>query len=145
MYLQDLSSNINIKENEKKFQESFDSYWNSTDPVIRKKSWEAMWWCVFYTCSNIAKSIYKRRGVTVSDERLEEVIVDGTAYCLKFIGKGVRPSKLSSYCFLRVRRFIDDPKTVWYDMHIVQFPEDKYKEGKDMEMSNNNIYEERYE
>ena len=125
MYLQDLSSNINIKENEKKFQESFDNYWHSANPVIQKKAWEDMWWCIFYACANICKNTYKKRGVTIPDERLEEIIVDSTAYCLKFINKGVRPTKLSSYCYLRCIRHVNDPKDRARTEHETSFLYDK--------------------
>lgn len=130
---------LNIQADKKQNEKDFQKAWEEHDV-------DKMWWCIYITCLNIAKSIYKSRGVTVPDEVLLERAVDGAGYCMKFIlGKNVRPERLSSYCYLRVRRFIDEPKTVWYDMNVVQFPEDKYKEGKDMEMSNNNIYEERYE
>ena len=114
------SNNIDIEQNEKDFQTAFD-----------QGDWEKMWWCVFYTCQNIAKSIYKKRNVIVEEEELYDVIIDGAAYCMKFIKKGVRPEKLSSYCFLRVRRFIDNPKKVWEEQNITQFPVDN--NGKEIE------------
>lgn len=98
----------------------------------------AMWWNVYITCLNIAKSIYKARGVTVPNEVLLERAIDAASYCMEFIlGKnkkhpeGVHPEKLSSYCYLRVLKFIQDPKEVWYESNVVQMPQDKYK---DMDM-----------
>ena len=57
-------------------------------------------------------------------------------YVMKFINKGVHPDKLSSYCYLRVRRFIDGPKKVWEDQHIMQMPQDNYRDIE-MELTDN--------
>lgn len=135
MEYKDLLQPLDKKLNEKMFQEAYDS--NDKD---------TMWYCVFRCCNNIFKSYFKKKGVIIEDEKLLEYTTDGAAYCMKFIlNKGVRPTRLSSYCYLRCLREITNPKNKWYEMNVVQFPEDKYKEGKDMEMSNNNIYEEMYE
>lgn len=116
------------KQNESDFQEAYD-----------KHDTQKMWWCVYIVCLNIAKSIYKRRGVIVPNERLLEVAIDGTAYCMKFVlEKGVRPEKLSSYCFLRVRRFIDDPKVVKQEKFEVPFLYDS--EGRQIEFEDTRSY-----
>lgn len=126
-----LTLQVDKKQNEKDFQKAWEEH-----------NVDKMWWCVYNTCLNIAKSIYKSRGVIVPNEVLLEKAVDGASYCLKFIlEKNVRPEKLSSYCYLRVLRFIQDPKDVWYEMNVIQFPEDKYKEGKDMEFTEEESYE----
>ena len=126
-----LTLQVDKKQNEKDFQKAWEEH-----------NVDKMWWCVYNTCLNIAKSIYKSRGVIVPNEVLLEKAVDGASYCLKFIlEKNVRPERLSSYCYLRVLRFIQDPKEVWYEMNVTQFPEDKYKEGKDMEFTDEENYE----
>ena len=126
-----LTLQVDKKQNEKDFQKAWEEH-----------NVDKMWWCVYNTCLNIAKSIYKSRGVIVSNEVLLEKAVDGASYCLKFIlEKNVRPEKLSSYCYFRVLKFIQDPKDVWYEMNVTQFPEDKYKEGKDMEFTDEENYE----
>lgn len=126
-----LTLQVDKKQNEKDFQKAWEEH--NTDK---------MWWCVYNTCLNIAKSIYKSRGVIVPNEVLLEKALDGASYCLKFIlEKNVRPEKLSSYCYFRVLKFIQDPKDVWYEMNVTQFPEDKYKEGKDMEFTDEENYE----
>ena len=126
-----LTLQVDKKQNEKDFQKAWEEH-----------NVDKMWWCVYNTCLNIAKSIYKSRGVIVPNEVLLEKAVDGASYCLKFIlEKNVRPEKLSSYCYFRVLKFIQDPKDVWYEMNVTQFPEDKYKEGKDMEFTNEENYE----
>lgn len=126
-----LTLQVDKKQNEKDFQKAWEEH-----------NVDKMWWCVYNTCLNIAKSIYKSRGVIVPNEVLLEKAVDGTSYCLKFIlEKNVRPEKLSSYCYFRVLKFIQDPKDVWYEMNVTQFPEDKCKEGKDMEFTDEENYE----
>ncbi len=126
-----LTLQVDKKQNEEDFQKAWEEH-----------NVDKMWWCVYNTCLNIAKSIYKRRGVIVPNEVLLEKVVDGASYCLKFIlEKNVRPEKLSSYCYFRVLRFIQDPKDVWYEMNVTQFPEDNYKEGKDMEFTDEENYE----
>lgn len=126
-----LTLQVDKKQNEEDFQKAWEEH-----------NVDKMWWCVYNTCLNIAKSIYKSRGVIVPNEVLLEKAVDGASYCLKFIlEKNVRPEKLSSYCYFRVLKFIQDPKDVWYEMNVTQFPEDNYKEGKDMEFTNEENYE----
>ena len=126
-----LTLQVDKKQNEKDFQKAWEDH-----------NVDKMWWCVYNTCLNIAKSIYKSRGVIVPNEVLLEKAVDGASYCLKFIlEKNVRPEKLSSYCYFRVLKFVQDPKDVWYEMNVTQFPEDNYKEGKDMEFTDEENYE----
>lgn len=135
MTYEELLQPFDKKLNEELFQKAYDEH--DTDN---------MWFTVFRCCHNIFKSYFKKRGVIIEDEKLLEYTTDGCAYCMKFIlTKGVRPSKLSSYCYLRCLREITNPRNKWYEMNVVQFPEDNYKKGKDMEMSNNNRYEERHE
>lgn len=119
------------EENEARFQTSYDE-WNrakdNNDPESAKDAYNTIWFSVQFACGNIAKSIYAKRNVIIPNEDLEEIVLDSTLYVMKFINKGVRPDKLSSYCYLRVRRFIDNPKKIWYDKNIVQMPQDNFKD-----------------
>lgn len=130
----DLSNKYKMtsEQNEANFQEAYDC-WNKNKD---KASYDKMWFNVQFACENIAKSIYTKRNIIVPDEDLEEVILDSTMYVMKFINKGVRPDKLSSYCYLRVRRFIDEPKKVWYDQNMTQMPQDRYRDTE-MEITDN--------
>lgn len=121
------------EENEANFQSAYNDWSKNKD----KASYDKMWFSVQFACGNIAKAIYTRRNVIIPNEDLEEIILDSTMYVMKFINKGVRPDKLSSYCYLRVLRFIDSPKKVWEDQHIMQMPQDNYKDI-DMEIENEN-------
>lgn len=127
------------EQNEARFQEAYDS-WSlakeNNDQKGIKDAYDIIWFSIQFACGNIAKSIYTKRNVIISDEDLEEIILDSTMYVMKFINKGVRPDKLSSYCYLRVRRFIDEPKKIWEDQHIVQMPRDRYRDI-DMEIVEN--------
>lgn len=130
-------NDIDIEQNESDFQTAYDKYWHEeTTELGRKKQWDKMWMCVHYACLNLCKKIYKSRNVIVEDEILYNNVTDSTAYVMKFVKEGRRPQKLSSYCFLRCRKFIDDPKTVWHDTHIFPILEDKYKDI-DMEIAEN--------
>ena len=127
---------MTVEENENRFQEAYND-WNRSiankDPDMAKDAYETIWFSVQFACENIAKSIYSKRNVIVPEDELNEVILDSTMYIMKFINRGVRPDKLSSYGYLRVRRFIDDPKKVWQDQHITRMPQDNYKDT-DMEI-----------
>ena len=112
------------EQNEANFQEAYNDWSANKD----KASYDKMWFSIQFACENIAKSIYTKRNIIVPDEDLEEIILDSTMYVMKFINKGVHPDKLSSYCYLRVRRFIDEPKKVWYNKNIMQMPQDNYKD-----------------
>lgn len=122
----DLSNKYKMtsEQNEARFQEAYDC-WNKNKD---KASYDIIWFSVQFACGNIAKSIYTKRNVIISDEELEEIILDSTMYVMKFINKGVHPYKLSSYCYLRVLRTIQAPKKIWEDQNIVQMPRDNYKD-----------------
>lgn len=121
------------KENEASFQSNYD-LWQKTQ---NKRNWDNMWMSVYITCLNICKKIYKSRKVIIEDEELVAKATDSAAYVMKFINKGVRPEKLSSYCYLRCLRFIQNPKDMWYEMNVTQMPRDNYKENVDMEIEDN--------
>lgn len=127
------------EQNEARFQDAYNC-WSlakeNNDQKGIKDAYDIIWFSIQFACENIAKSIYTKRSVIISDEDLEEIILDSTMYVMKFINKGVRPDKLSSYCYLRVLRFINEPKKVWEDQHIIQMPQDNYKDI-DMEIMDN--------
>lgn len=109
-----------VEDNEKDFQDAYDKFWHqSTNPIDQKRQWDKMFLSVSLACLNICKRICAQRKVIRQD--LEEVAMDATAYCMKFIAKGVHPNKLSSYCYLRCRKFIDLPDTVFWDNKVVNF------------------------
>jgi len=113
------------KENEASFQSNYDLWQESQN----KRNWDEMWMSVYITCLNICKKIYKSRKVIIEDEELVAKATDSAAYVMKFINnKGVRPDKLSSYCYLRCLRFIQNPKDVWYDQNVTNLPKDNYKD-----------------
>ena len=128
------------EQNEARFQDAYNC-WSlakeNNDQKGIKDAYDIIWFSIQFACENIAKSIYTKRNVIISDEDLEEIILDSTMYVMKFINKGVRPYKLSSYCYLRVLRFINEPKKVWEDQHIIQMPRDRYRDT-DMEIENEN-------
>lgn len=127
------------EQNEARFQDAYNC-WSlakeNNDQKGIKDAYDIIWFSIQFACENIAKSIYTKRNVIISDEDLEEIILDSTMYVMKFINKGIHPDKLSSYCYLRVRRFIDEPKKVWEDQHIIRMPQDNYKDT-DMEIMDN--------
>jgi hypothetical protein len=132
-----ISNLINLqkdaKENEASFQSNYD-LWQKTQ---NKRNWDEMWMSVYITCLNICKKIYKSRKVIIEDEELVAKATDSAAYVMKFVRKGVRPDKLSSYCYLRCLRFIQNPKDVWYETNVTQMPQDNYKDI-DMEIEDKN-------
>lgn len=116
-----------VEENESDFQEAYEYYWHgSANKDSQKKNWDKMFLAVLFACTNITKKICSQRKIILQD--LDEVSLDAAMYCMKFIGKGVRPRKLSSYCYLRVRYILDNPSRQWYDKNITQIPQDNYKE-----------------
>ena len=140
------TSNINITQVEKDFQTALDNYWHTDitkhSERFYKQQIEKMWWCVYYTCANLCKKIYKERQVIVQD--LDEVIMDSTEYTMRFIlgknrlGRIYLPHSLKSFCFLRCRHVIDDVKRKWYDKNITQMPRDNYR---DIDMEIEESYE----
>lgn len=124
----DNSNNIDINANEAAFQEALANFVKTND----KRYWNEMWFCMQKACANITKFIYKSRDVIVPDEVLEDVITDATAYCMKMIKqKGYRPTKLSSYVYLRCVCFINDKKDMAYNEHIVDMSAEDFLLYKD--------------
>ena len=112
---------INIQADKNEIEDSFQKAYDNND-------WNTMWMCVHQACLNIAKSMYKKRGVIIDDDELLEKVIDASAYVMKFVKKGVRPDKLSSYCYLRVLRYVNDKKEIERNQNESQFPLDNYKD-----------------
>ena len=127
-----LSNNIDIKQNEALFQYYWDQYWHTSTKAKQDNAWKRMWECVFAACCNITKHIYTQRSVIIEDDILFDKITDATFYVMKFIKKGVRPEKLSSYCYLRCRRYIDSVKEIQISKNEMQFLYDE--EGRQLEI-----------
>ena len=69
---------------------------------------EGMWSSVFITCQNICKSILSKRGVIVSEDELYDLTMDSTMMVMRnILERGVKPEKLSSYCYLRVLAYVN--------------------------------------
>ena len=129
------------EQNEEEFQSAWENYWHQkTSERELKAEWDKMFFSVLFACENICKSICTRRNIIIQD--LDEVAMDSTIYVMKFIKKGVRPKKLSSYCYLRCRYILDAPKKVWYEQHITQMPLDGYKNSEIELVDESNIDEE---
>lgn len=88
-----------VIENESKFQKAWDRYWHQeTTKAGQKKQWDIMFLCVQFACENMAKS--KAYGIRIVD--LEGKALDATVKIMQKINEGLRPDKLSSYCYLWV-------------------------------------------
>lgn len=128
----EVPSNVDIKENERIFQQALDNYWHTDTTKHSDKYYsdqlETIWLCVYTACTCICKSIYKQRGVIVED--LDEVVMDATEYTMRFLlgeNKGHKlyvPKKLGTFCFLRCRYVIDAPKRKWEDTHVMEWLKD---------------------
>lgn len=100
------------KENEKRFQDAY-SRWEASGKVS-KKDWDVMWWCVDLACNNIAKKMLV--GITVDPEEFEDRVMQSVCYVMGFIKeRSVHPDRLSSYCYLRVKKFLQSPQNQFYD------------------------------
>ena len=88
-----------VIENESRFQKAWDRYWHQeTTKAGQKKQWDIMFLCVQFACENMAKS--KAYGIRIVD--LEGKALDATVKIMQKINEGLRPDKLSSYCYLWV-------------------------------------------
>lgn len=92
-----MTNYIDKDENEKNFQEA-----------LTNNNSEGMWSSVFITCQNICKSILSKRGVIVSEDELYDLTMDSTMMVMRnILERGVKPEKLSSYCYLRVLAYVN--------------------------------------
>lgn len=98
-----------LEQREKEFQDAYDK-WSETK---EKKYWDIMFMRVIDCCHNIAAK--KLVGVNIDPDEFENRYMDAAMYVMESILKGVHPSKLSSYCYLRVYKYLYDPKNQNYD------------------------------
>lgn len=108
--MQLLDSYIDKEENEKNFQKALEE--NDVDK---------MWECVFIACYNIAKSIYAARGFVAQEDDLHDVSMEATTMVMRnILERGVKPDKLSSYCYLRVLCFVNGYKQDKFSLKLKQ-------------------------
>lgn len=112
------------KENEAKFQDAYNRWIASgkTD----KQAYDEMWFCIDLCCSNICKKIAS--GHNIGEEEFHNRYMDSVCYVMEFIkNRGVHPSKLSSYCYLRCIKFMQSPQAKFYDL-LQELPEYETKD-----------------
>lgn len=88
---------------------------------------------VYDACLNIAKSMCKG----VRNTHLDEDALDAAMYCIDCMDRlGHRPRKLSSYCYLRVKKFVysqrrirEDREVSWDEVVEKQYFEEQQLEG----------------
>lgn len=91
---------IDKDENEQNFQKALIN--NDAD---------GMWQAVFFTCQNICKSIYAKRGFIASEDDLYDTAMNATEMVMRnILERGVKPEKLSSYCYTRCLCFANGYK-----------------------------------
>lgn len=97
-----------VEEKEIKFQEAMKN-WVATN---EKKYYDEMWFCVYDCIENIMKS--KAFGIRVPC--LTDKAMDATCKVMnKILNDGVRPEKLSSYCYLWAIGALYDKKTAKWE------------------------------
>lgn len=70
---------------------------------------------VYEACKNIAKTLC--RGIR--NTNLEDDALDAAMYCIECMDRlGHRPEKLSSYCYLRVKKFLYLPSRIRADREL---------------------------
>lgn len=90
-----LSSYIDKDENEKAFQKA-----------LAENDNEGMWKAVYVACQNICKSILAKRGYIADEDYLFDLTADSTMMVMRNITeRGVKPKKLSAYCYMRCFAF----------------------------------------
>ena len=89
-----------VDEKEKLFQKAYD-----------ENDWDTMWACIIDCCKNIILS--KCYGIVVRD--VDEKALDSAIKVVTKIKTGVRPEKLSSFCYLYVIGTIYNKKEIIWD------------------------------
>ena len=83
---------------------------NFQDALINNDT-DGMWQAVFFTCQNICKSIYAKRGFIASEDDLYDTAMNATEMVMRnILERGVKPEKLSSYCYTRCLCFANGYK-----------------------------------
>ena len=83
---------------------------NFQDALINNNA-DGMRQAVFFTCQNICKSIYAKRGFIASEDDLYDTAMNATEMVMRnILERGVKPEKLSSYCYTRCLCFANGYK-----------------------------------
>lgn len=98
-----------IAKREEQFQEALEN-WLSTG---ESKYWDEIYYRVYDACHNITAKMLT--GVSIDPERFEDHVMDSTLYTLKRIKQGMKPKKLSSYCYLVCKGIVHGKKTQFQD------------------------------
>lgn len=70
---------------------------------------------LYDACRNIAKTLCKG----IRNTNLEDDALDAAMYCIECMDRlGHRPEKLSSYCYLRVKKFLYLPSRIRADREL---------------------------
>lgn len=98
---------------EQQFQEAFEA-WQASD-YTDKASWDKMFYRVNECCLAIAKGFCK----DIYNPKLEERALDATIYYMERIKRDhIRPKKLSSWCYLGVKGYIQGIKQQREDQEL---------------------------
>ena len=83
---------------------------NFQDALINNDA-DGTWQTVFFTCQNICKSIYAKRGFIAQEDDLYDIAMNATEMVMRnILERGVKPKKLSSYCYTRCLCFANGYK-----------------------------------
>ena len=83
---------------------------NFQDALINNNA-DGIWQAVFFTCQNICKSIYAKRGFIAQEDDLYDTAMNATEMIMRnILERGVKPKKLSSYCYTRCLCFANGYK-----------------------------------
>ena len=83
---------------------------NFQDALINNNA-DGIWQTVFFTCQNICKSIYAKRGFIAQEDDLYDTAMNATEMVMRnILERGVKPKKLSSYCYTRCLCFANGYK-----------------------------------
>lgn len=125
--LETWKSDMTLKERENQFQEAWQNYWHqATTKQEMKKWWNVMFERVLDVCHNLAAK--KLVGISIDPDEFENRYMNAVMLIMNDIKKGVRPRKLSSYCYLRVYKFLYDPINQFYDSQTTMDFSDKENE-----------------
>lgn len=105
--------NADLQKREEEFQYYWEMYWHTADAKTQNMAWDKMFMLVINCCHNLAAK--KLTGVTLDPDEFENRYMDAAMYVMEDIKKGRRPQKLSSYCYLRVYKYLYDAKNQAYD------------------------------
>ena len=83
---------------------------NFQDALINNDT-DGMWQAVFFTCQNICKSIYAKRGFIASEDDLYDTAMNATEMVMRnILERGVKIDKLISYAYTRCLCFANGYK-----------------------------------